>query len=233
MADIRELEEALGLKFDNLSLLEQALTHRSFINENPDFPLPSNERLEFLGDALLNLFVTEKLYYLSPPLSEGRMSKLRAALICEETLSSLALSLKLGEYLKLGKGEEASGGRKRPSNLSRAFEALIGAIFLDKGIEKTEEAFWRLFDAKWRKVLAGEVILDYKSQLQEYLHQRRLPTPIYRVVEEKGPPHRKSFTIEVLVGDITIGKGCGENKKKAEMEAARSALISLEQKEVI
>lgn len=233
MSDIRELEKKLGLKFNDPSLLEQALIHSSFINEHPDFPLPSNERLEFLGDALLNFLVAERLYSLFPPLPEGKMSKLRASSVCEEILSSLALSLRLGEYLKLGRGEEMSGGRQRPANLARAFEALLGAIFLDQGTERAKEVFWKLFEEQWRSILEGKTSPDHKSQLQEYLQKRGLPTPVYRVVEEKGPPHNKSFIVEVLVGDKAIGRGWGKSKRKAGMEAARSALISLKQREMI
>jgi len=233
VAQLDRLEEALGVRFDNISLLQQALIHSSYVNENPNSPLPSNERLEFLGDALLNFLIAQGLYSLSPPLAEGKMSKLRASLVCEETLSSLSLSLGLGEYLQLGRGEEATGGRQRPSNLARALEAVLGAILLDQGMEKAKEVVWRLLSNQWGKVLRGETFPDYKSQLQEYLQKRGLPPPIYRVVEERGEAHAKSFVVEVWVREKALGKGWGRSKKKAEMEAARSALISLAKGQVI
>jgi ribonuclease-3 len=227
LADLQALEQALGVSFNKISLLEQCLVHRSYLNENPDFPLSSNERLEFLGDAVLGLIVADKLYRDFPRLSEGQMTRLRAYLVCQETLAEVATSLKLGQYLYLGKGEVAGGGRARPSNLARALEAIIGATFIDQGLAKTRKLVLRWLTSRLEDALLEEQAMDYKSRLQESIQASRHLTPVYRLVEVAGPDHAKQFTVEAVVGDEVLGHGQGLSKQAAELEAARAALDNL------
>lgn len=229
LSQLSELESSLGVRFKELSLLEEALTHSSFSHENPG--VPANERLEFLGDAVLGFVMAEMLHSLTPPLSEGEMSWLRSHLVCRDTLASIARSVGLGNYLRLGKGEEASGGRRRASILARALEAILGAIFEDQGLESARAVIDRLFKKEWQRVLNGEIPPNYKSELQQVLQRQNMPPPRYRIVNEIGPDHAKSFVVEVVVGDRVIGRGVGKSKKKAENAAARDALFALELRE--
>ena len=224
LADLAALQQTLGISFNDSSLLERALVHSSYINENPGFAPTSNERLEFLGDAALGLIVAEKLYRDFPDCDEGEMTRLRAALIRGDTLARMARAMRLGNYLYLGKGEEASGGRNKPANLAGALEAVIGAIFLDQGSAITRDFILRLLNTELQKVVSQGAGVDYKSQLQELIQAREQQTPVYRVVEAIGPDHDKRFTVEVRVGDTVLGRGSGRGKKAAETEAARSAL---------
>jgi len=226
LTDLDALQQALGISFNNLSLLEQALVHSSYINENPGFAQASNERLEFLGDAVLDLVVAEKLYQDFPHLSEGEMTKLRAALVCRDTLSSVAKVISLGDYLYMGKGEEASGGRHKPANLTGALEAVIAAIFLDQDLAIARDCILRLLNPELQKVISQSAA-DYKSQLQELIQARQQLTPTYHIIEAVGPDHVKEFTVEVRVGNTVLGKGSGRSKKVAETEAARLALERL------
>jgi len=221
------LQQTMGFSFNNLSLLEQALVHSSYINENPSFAPVSNERLEFLGDAVLGLVVAEKLHQDFPRFSEGRMTKLRASLVCRNTLARMARAIKLGDYLYLGKGEEASGGRHKPANLAGALEAVIAAIYLDHGLATTKDCILKLLEPELQKVISQNAGVDYKSQLQELIQARRQLTPAYHVVEAVGPDHIKEFTVEVRADDTVLGRGSGKSKKAAETEAARSALERL------
>ena len=227
LADLAAWQEILGVSFNDPSLLEQALIHRSYINENPGFAPASNERLEFLGDAVLGLVVAERLYQDFPHSTEGEMTKLRAALVCRDTLTRIARTIRLGDYLYLGKGEEASGGRHKPANLARAFEAVIGAIFLDQGSVTASDFILRLFSKELDEVASRGAGIDYKSRLQELIQARGEPVPVYHVIDAAGPDHDKRFTVEVRAGDIVLGKGSGKSKKAAETEAARSALERL------
>ena len=228
MADLDSLQQALGITFKDLSLLQQALVHRSYLNENPNFGLPSNERLEFLGDAILGLIVAEKLYQEFPHFAEGELTRFRGALVCKETLSRLALSRGLGDYLYLSQGEHMSEGRLKPTNLTGALEAVIGAVFLDQGLAVTKDLLLKLLDGEFKRIKAEGVDTDYKSRLQEVVQARHRLTPIYRVVETTGPDHAKRFTVEAIAGDIILGRGSGRGKRSAEMAAARSALERLE-----
>ncbi len=228
MANLATLQQTLGVSFNNPSLLELALVHSSYVNENPDLAPASNERLEFLGDAVLGLIVAEKLYQDFPHLSEGEMTRLRAALVCQDTLARVARAHKLGDYLYLGKGERASSGQRKPTNLARALEAVIAAIFLDQGLSTTRDVTLRLFNKELQKVASQGVEVDYKSQLQEFIQARGQQAPAYRVVAATGPDHEKKFTVEVRIGDTVLGKGTGKSKKTAETEAARSALQRLQ-----
>ena len=227
MADLAELQQSLGVSFNDLSILEQALVHGSYVNENPGLVLTSNERLEFLGDAVLGLTIAEKLYQDFPQYSEGEMTRLRAVLVSRETLARVARNIKLGDYLYLGKGEETGGGRRKPSNLAGALEAVIAAISLDQGLPTTKDFILRLFREELERVVSLGVEVDYKSQLQELIQARQQPAPVYYLIEAVGPAHNRRFTVEVKVADTVLGRGSGKSKKMAETEAARSALQRL------
>jgi ribonuclease-3 len=224
LADLATLQQTLGISFSDPSLLEQALVHSSYVNEKPGILSASNERLEFLGDAVLGLAVAEKLYQDFPNFTEGDMTRLRAALVRRDTLARMARTIKLGDYLYLGKGEETSGGRRKPTNLAGAFEAIIATIFLDQGLTITKEVILRLFNEELQKIASQGVGIDYKSQLQEFIQAREQQAPTYQVVETLGPDHDRRFTVEVRAGDSVLGRGSGESKKAAETEAARAAL---------
>lgn len=234
MSDIRELsdsnrfselEEAIGLKFKDYSLLKLALTHSSYANERKINKIACNERLEFLGDAILELISSDYLYKKYPDMQEGNLSKLRASLVCEEALSLSASKIKLGDYIYLGKGEDSTGGRLRASITSDAFEAVIGAIYLDSGYEKAKEFVLKyvLYDTDSFVNMA-----DSKSVLQEKIQSSKKNCQIvYTVVEESGPEHNKSFTVSVSIDGKEFGRGSGRSKKAAEKEAARVALSNL------
>jgi ribonuclease-3 len=219
------LEATLGMKFQNHTLLEQALVHSSYINENTAFALPHNERLEFLGDAVLDVVVAEKLYRDYPALDEGKMTRLRASIVQRDTLAAIARRIKLGEYLLMGKGEESTGGRDKAPNLAGAMEAVIAAIFLDRGFTATAEIILRLLGDIWDSAAAQT--FDTKSQLQEVVQSRFQVTPSYKLISETGPEHAKTFTVEVLAGSRVLAGGIGKTKKRAESEAARAALEKL------
>ena len=227
MADLAALQQILGVSFNDLSLLEQALVHSSYINENPGSAPTSNERLEFLGDAILDLIVAEKLYQDFPQFTEGEMTRLRSALVRRDTLFRVTKAIKLGDYLYLGKGEEASGGRYKPANLAGALEAVIAAIFLDQDLATARSFVLRLLVKELQRVISQGTRFDYKSQLQEFIQAKQQQTPTYHVIEAVGLDHDRKFTVEVKVGDIVLGRGSGKSKRTAEAEAARSALQRL------
>jgi len=227
LADLATLQHILSISFNDLSLLEQALVHSSYINENPDFAPFSNERLEFLGDAVLGFVITEKLYQDFPHFTEGELTRVRATLVRGDTLAHIATTIRLGDYLYLGKGEEASGGRYKPTNLAGTLEALIAAVFLDQGLVTARDFILSLLNEELQKIVSQGVEVDYKTQLQELIQSRQQPTPVYYVLEAAGPDHDKRFTIEVRVGDTVLGKGAGKSKRLAETEAARLALEQL------
>ena len=227
MADLAVFQKNLGVFFNDLSLLKQALVHSSCFNENPGFASASNERLEFLGDTVLGLVVAEKLYQDFPQFTEGEMTKLRAALVCRDTLTRVARIIGLGDYLYLGKGEEASGGRNKPANLAGALEALIAAVSLDQGLATARDFVLRLLNEELQRVVRRGVGVDYKSQLQELIQSQEQQKPTYHLIDTTGPDHNKIFTIEVWLGDTVLGRGSGKSKKAAETEAARSALDQL------
>ncbi len=214
---MKELENNIGYHFRDKSLLRTALTHSSYANENKE-ELPFNERLEFLGDAVLQLVVSEKLFTEHPESPEGDMSRIRAALVCEEALDDYAGKINLGKFLYLGKGEEMSGGRSRPSILADAFEALIGAVFLDGGIESAKKFILSFVDERHLP------LSDYKTLLQEIIQQNPGERLSYEVHSESGPDHDKVFEIWVLLNSNVIGKGKGKSKKRAEQAAAKEAL---------
>lgn len=227
MADQNDLQKILGVPFQQQELLTQALTHSSYANENPGTAPASNERLEFLGDAILGLIVAENLFLDFPAMAEGEMTRLRSILVKQETLARVAESIDLGDYLFLGKGEESSGGREKPANLARALEALIAAVYLDHGFPVTEQFVLEILDAELLRTLYQGTIIDYKSQLQEMLQAKAQQTPVYVLIETSGPDHDKKFTVEVKLGNDVLAAGIGRSKKKAETEAARIALEKL------
>ena len=224
MYDIDSLQESLNIRLKNPSLLEQALIHSSYLNEYPGAVPASNERLEFFGDAVLDFIVAEKLYRDFPALTEGEMTRIRSALVRRETLARVARNLKLGDCLYLGKGEEASGGRQKSANLSGALEAVIAAIFIDRGLAVTRKLVLRWLAREFQEVMGRIRDIDFKSQLQELIQSKYRSSPSYRTMQATGLDHDKLFTVEVIIGDRVLGRGAGKSKKLAETEAARSAL---------
>ncbi len=222
-----ELEEKLGITFSDKALLLQALVHSSYPNENPLFPLDDNERLEFLGDAVLDFVVGDYLYHRFPEMKEGELTWLRSSLVKGETLARFARKLSLGNFLLMGKGEEESGGRERNSILGSAFEALIGAIYLDKGVEAVRDFLEPFIEPELDLLLQEAIGLDPKSRLQELAQEWLGITPVYRTLEEKGPEHARTFVVGVFLGERLWGKGEGHSKQQASMEAAQNALEAL------
>ena len=222
--DLSDMQRQLQIRFSDQSLLQRALTHRSYINEHPQDVIEDNERLEFLGDAVLDFITGEWLYNRYPEMKEGRLTRLRAALVRTETLAVLGMQCSLGDALLLGKGEEDSGGRKRQANLCCAFEAVIGAIYLDQGIDTVRDFVLPLFEPALQIVLETDTDKDSKSMLQEWSQAELSITPTYRTVLATGPDHDKEFTVEVLIGDEVYGQGTGHSKQIAAQAAAHDAL---------
>lgn len=227
MPDLIEFQKIIKLDFHDPALLEQALVHSSYINENPSRTVKHNERLEFLGDAVLDYIVAEKLYLDYPEIDEGEMTRLRAGLVRRETLARLAEDIELGSFLWMGKGEEATGGRSKLPNLAGALEALIAAVYLDLGPDAAKGFIVRLYADEWDKLTSRGTVTDHKSRLQELSQSRFQEIPVYRLVSETGPDHDKQFTVEVIVNGKVMGKGIGKSKKTAETGAARQALQQL------
>ena len=228
MNELATVQKLLGIHFSDPSLLRQALIHGSFSNENPTLaPIP-NERLEFLGDAVLDLVVAARLYLDFPQFSEGEMTKLRAVLVRRDTLARVAKGIGLGNYLYLGKGEDATGGRDKSANLAGALEAVIGAIYLDQGLETAIDFIRILLDVELTEAVARRTDANYKSELQELLQARQQQIPTYHLVEATGPDHDRTFTVEVRLGDTVLGRGSGRSKKTAETVAAQAILKRLQ-----
>ena len=220
------LEERLGYSFRNRALLETALTHSSYANENRASGIVCNERLEFLGDSVLGVTVADFLYRHFPDMPEGRMTRLRAELVCEQSLHRVALELHLGDYLRLGKGEEHNGGRKRASILSDAVEAVIAAMYLDAGMETAAGFIQRcLLDDV--RAIETPTFTDYKTSLQELVQRHSGQVLSYELVGEEGPDHAKTFRVQVCLNGDPIGRGIGRTKKEAEQAAAANALEAL------
>ena len=228
MTDLDSLQEILGIAFKDVSHLQQALVHRSYLNENGAFPLPSNERLEFLGDALVGLVIAERLYSDFPDFHEGNLTKLRSSLVRTETLARVARSLKLGDYLYLAKGEDESGGRHRQRNLACTLEAVIGAVLTDQGFDAAREFVSRILSNEFEQIAEGKIENDPKSRLQEIVQAKQQLTPIYQTVDATGPDHERVFTVAVFAKETLLGRGSGKSKRAAEQEAARAALETLE-----
>lgn len=221
-----ELQERIGVRFHDESVLRQAFTHSSYVNEQRGKRIQDNERLEFLGDAVLELTVSQFLYKTFPKMSEGEMTKLRAAIVCEPSLVKFAELLNFGDLVLLGKGEELTGGRQRPALLADVFEAFVGALYLDQGVDAV---FTFMEKYVYPRVDKGEFaqVTDFKSQLQEFVQQDNLGDIQYRIVEEKGPAHNREFVSEVLLNNRSLGVGSGRSKKEAEQQAAARALVKL------
>ena len=225
---LNEFENKLGTSFLNKALLNQSLTHSSYGHENK---IPDNERLEFLGDAILKLVISEYLYHKFPEKAEGDLTKIRAAVISDETLANVGRALYLGNYILLSANEKRTGGMRRKSNLANAYEAVIGAVFLDAGIGKSREMLLNFLSKEIDKVSRAGYIRDYKSALQEYTQKRKWELPRYRVVKETGPKHRRVFWMEVKIRGKCYGVGRGGNKKESEQRAAMEALRQLKAEE--
>lgn len=223
MSSIKEFEKKIGYTFKNETLLRRALTHTSFANESKDKSLGHNERLEFLGDSVLSVTVAEALYLQYPNLPEGELTRIRAALVCEKTLYAVAKDVNLGDYLFLGRGEDASGGRNRPSVLSDAYEAVIAAIYLDGGMEEAKKFILPRFESHLSNHMK-DIPRDYKSELQEIVQQNPDERISYVLTSESGPDHNKIFSVEVHLNSNCIGKGTAPSKKQAEQLAAKEAL---------
>lgn len=219
---MKNLEEKLGYKFKNINLLENALTHSSYANEVRD-GTSSNERLEFLGDSVLSIIVSEFIYKKFANQPEGELTKLRASLVCEKSLCGFSRELDLGKYLRLGKGEEKGGGRNRDSILADAFEAVLAAMYLDGGFEVARNHVLRFVKEEIEHT-DDEVFKDYKTLLQEIIQRNPEESVAYFLTGESGPDHNKLFTVEVRLNSNVIGKGEGRSKKQAEQMAAKQAL---------
>lgn len=227
MENTSELERHLGYIFDHKDLLTEALTHRSFYYEHPDESIAHNERLEFLGDSVLGFVIVEYLFLSDKHMTESAMAKIKSYLVKESVLSEIADSLSLGKYLRLGKGEEASGGRTKKSLLSDAIESVLGAIYLEGGYQKAREVVLRLFKEKIDNVIYSEVFYDFKTELQERTQLLFSSLPEYRVIRQEGEEHKKVFTIEVYIDGKRFGRGTGRSKKEAQTFAAKEALLRL------
>jgi ribonuclease-3 len=219
-----QLEQALGIHFQDPALLNLALTHRSYIYETPGEGRSSNERMEFLGDSILAFVSTDFLYRTFPDLSEGELTDVRAFLVKTETLANFAREIELGRFLLMGKGEQNSGGGKRV--LASAFEALLGAIYLDQGIEAVQHFLLHRIESLAHTIVKQRLFKDNKSLFQELAQAHAGITPSYRLVGQEGPSHNREFTVEVMLGEEIAGRGHGRNKQTAEQEAAYFALAS-------
>ena len=232
MPNLDQLQRSIGVEFADPSLLRKALTHSSFLHENPEPGLEHNERLEFLGDAVLGYVVAQELYLRFPFLTEGELTELRASMVRAESLTKIASDLRLGDYLSLGRGEELGGGRNRAGNLGRALEALIGALLLDQGMEVARSFLLKQLEGRLGQVGREGPSKDYKSQLQEYTQSRWKSQPDYVTVEDSSPDDALQFSAEVLVQGEVMGRGVGPTKRTAQRHAAKEALQCLRERDI-
>ncbi|WP_227395901.1 ribonuclease III [Jeotgalibacillus aurantiacus] len=225
----KEFQEKHEIQFNNKKLLIKAFTHSSYVNEHRRKPYEDNERLEFLGDAVLELSVSHYLFGTYPQMSEGEMTKLRAAIVCEPSLVVFANEMNFGDMILLGKGEEQTGGRMRPALLADVFEAFVGALYLDQGMDSVKKILEKVV---FPKIETGAFshVMDYKSQLQEFIQRNHSGTLQYEILKEKGPAHNREFISRVLLGEEELGTGTGRSKKEAEQHAAEKALVYLKKK---
>ena len=230
MPNFKDLEKSIHISFKNKALLRQAFIHRSYLNENRGKNLESNERLEFLGDAVLELATSKFLFRKLPQQPEGELTSLRSSLVKTSTLATVARDLHLGDYLKMSKGEEQSGGRDNPSLLANTVEALIGAIYLDQGLSSAQIFTRDHLFGRLKKIMELNLHRDFKSTLQEKIQAQGKNTPTYHTIKETGPDHKRKFTIEVRVENTSLGTGTGASKQIAEQNAAQRALDKLEEK---
>lgn len=221
-----ELQKTIGVQFKDVDLLKQAFVHRSYLNEAHHLKA-SNERLEFLGDAVLSFLTSDYLYRTYPQYPEGTLTNIRSSMVKTESLAQVAKTLRLGDLLFVSRGEEDSGGRTNVSLLADCFEALLGAISLDQGIEKAKSFLQTYLFSKTAEIIEKKSYVDYKSLLQEIIQQQSKISPIYRVTRSEGPDHAKTFWVEAVVGPKAISRGSGKSKQEAEQAAARHALAAM------
>ncbi|QXM07468.1 ribonuclease III [Crassaminicella indica] len=221
---LKELTEKIGYTFKDIALLNEALTHSSYANENKKRNGKHNERLEFLGDAVLSIVISDYLYNRLYTLQEGELTKIRASIVCEPSLANCSRLMNFGKYLLLGKGEEVTGGRERVSILADTFEAIIGAIYLDGGLSKAKEFILNSLKMTIEDAIEGKIFKDYKTHLQEIIQSVNDDKINYEVIDEIGPDHNKVFYVHVKIGNKVLGKGSGKSKKEAEQNAAKEAL---------
>ncbi len=224
--DLDALEKILGTVFTDKNLLREALTHRSFLNEDPN-TRQSNERLEFLGDSVLSLLCSTELFKKFPDFPEGKLTNLRSAIVRTQTLGKVAKQLNFGQFLLMSRGEEQGGGRENLSLLADTFEAILGAIYLDSGLVSAKVFLDKHLFSQIESLKNDQSIYDYKSRLQELAQNREKLPPVYKVIRETGPDHAKTFTVTVFAGKDELGRGVGKSKQEAEQEAARIALDSI------
>lgn len=224
--NLKELEKLLDVKFNNILLLNEALTHSSYVNQDKN--AKHNERLEFLGDSVLQLTISEYLYKNYHEKTEGELTKTRSLIVCENSLYQIALTLNLGKYINMSKGEVLTGGRERVSILADCVEAIIAAIYLDNGIYKAMEFILGKFKVIIKKALANEIILDYKTRLQEILQKDGEVSIVYNLIRHEGPPHHRKFYTEVMINNKSVSSGSGYTKKESEQAAAKELLVTLE-----
>lgn len=226
--ELKKLEERLHVRFRRLQFLEEALSHSSFVNELSEPGQPHNEKLEFLGDAVLELVISHELFANYPTYYEGELTKLRAAVVSKPTLARIAKKMHIGKYMRLGKGEEMGGGRKRNSLLADALEAIIGAVYLDRGLKAAREFVIRHFSGEIDRLDHDRHKMDFKSILQEITQSKFQTLPRYTVISEIGPPHDRTYEVLLRINDEPYGTGRGRNKKEAQQDAARLALRKLQ-----
>ncbi len=231
MASLGDLEEKIGVAFKKEALLKEALTHRSYLNEHPRWGFHQNERLEFLGDAVLELAVTEFLFHTYPDEEEGWLTSVRAALVNYQMMARVAREIELERFLYLSRGEAKDGGKAREVILANAMEALLGAVYLDRGYETAKRVIKRLIVPHLDEVMERKLYRDPKSVFQEVAQDEEKVTPSYRVLREEGPDHQKRFVVGAFFGERKVGEGEGSSKQEAESRAAESALQSLSRRE--
>lgn len=229
--NIQRLETKIGYKFKKKPLIKEALTHKSFAKEKLEKPESYNERLEFLGDAVLELVICEYLFSHYPQYTEAELSKIRAYAVQEATLADVAMRLGIGSHLRLGKGEESSGGRKKPSLLANAFEAILAAVYLDGGLKKAKDFTLKNLEGRIKTLVAGGLLFDFKTQFQEVVQEKFGVLPRYRVFKEEGPEHMKIFEVEVFIKNDFYGSGKGKSKKEAAQKAAEVGLKKIKDTE--
>ena len=227
--NLTEFEGRLGHAFRDVSHLNTALCHSSYIHEHPEEHLEANERMEFLGDAVLELCITRLLYFKYPDEPEGKLSKARSGMVNEHRLEKIARGLGLGEYLLLGKGEELQGGREKPSILADALEAVLAGIYLDSGLEGADGTIKRLFEPYLKNAIRRASRKDYKTRIQELVQEKQHMTPRYTLEDSRGPDHDKTFFVALTVGEEVLARGEGKSKKEAEQHAAQKGLEILEE----
>ncbi|MBP5204504.1 ribonuclease III [bacterium] len=230
--DYDDLEKRIGVKFTNRDLLKTALTHRSYINENREQNIENNERLEFLGDAVLELIISDHIYKKYPEKHEGELTSIRSALVRTESIAEESKKMGIGQYLLLSKGEEESGGKDKEYIIADLYEAVLGAIYLDKDYETAKEYVTRTILKKVDKVVEEELFIDPKTKIQELSQAKYKVTPTYTILKEEGPDHDKHFTIGLFLENKEIAQGVGTSKQKAEEDAARKAILIMKKDKI-